>query len=88
MSMTHVICPRCLGDGEEPGVPWDDELGKPLCSLCEGNGEVSPAIAEEYQEEDRFCGALADAVGHGQIKDLENGFAAQFTRLRLGGSHV
>lgn len=39
-------------------------------------------------EKDSFCGALADAVGNGQIKDLENGFAAQFTKMRLGGSYV
>lgn len=39
-------------------------------------------------EKDSFCGFLVDAISKGQVKDLENGFAAQFTRLRLGGSHV
>ncbi len=42
-----VVCPRCGGDGEEPGAPYDLEDGTPLCTLCKGNGEVT-----EWKEDD------------------------------------
>lgn len=36
------------------------------------------------REKDAFCSALIKAIDAGHINDLENGFAATFTRLRLG----
>lgn len=35
-------------------------------------------------KKDEFCSFLINALDHNQIKDLENGFASQFTRMRLG----
>lgn len=46
----HVTCPRCDGDGEEPGAPssWRERI---VCSLCEGVGLVDTEKASEYEEE-------------------------------------
>ena len=47
-----VDCPRCLGDGDEPGVPYDHyEYGVALCNLCLGGGEVPQDKALAYSEE-------------------------------------
>lgn len=51
MKKDFVICPRCDGDGEEPGAPFDEQLGKALCDLCVGSGEVTTSQAEEYNYE-------------------------------------
>lgn len=45
-----VVCPHCLGDGEEPGAPIDD-LGTAICTLCNGSGEVPESIAIEYEND-------------------------------------
>jgi DnaJ-class molecular chaperone len=46
-----VVCPRCGGDGEEPGAPVSlDEVW--LCSLCDGKGAVPPEKAAAFSEED------------------------------------
>jgi hypothetical protein len=37
------------------------------------------------KRQDSFCGFLVDAIDNDQVKDLGNGFAAKFTRIRLGG---
>ena len=37
-------------------------------------------------KKDEFCGFLIKAIDNDQLKDLENGFAVQFTRLRLGAA--
>ena len=44
-----VDCPRCEGDGEEPGVPvsW----GYVPCDLCLGDGEVTEEMADQYEED-------------------------------------
>ena len=46
-----VFCPRCNGDGEEPGVPVDDKDGTPVCLLCQGTGEVTIMESIEYAED-------------------------------------
>jgi len=38
--MATKDCPRCGGTGEEPGAPFDDVAGKPLCGRCDGGGSV------------------------------------------------
>lgn len=48
---TLVTCPRCNGDGEEPGAPIDLELGTALCNLCHGKREVRKYVADRYEEE-------------------------------------
>ena len=42
-------CPRCLGDGEEPGAPIDLENGTALCLLCEGAGDVADSKLKERE---------------------------------------
>lgn len=49
--MNWIICPRCEGDGEEPGAPLDLD-GVWLCSCCNGEGEVTEKQAQEYLEDD------------------------------------
>jgi hypothetical protein len=34
--------------------------------------------------QDRFCTYLIKCIDNNQVRDLENGFAAEFTRIRLG----
>ena len=34
--------------------------------------------------QDEFCGFLIKCIDNDEVKDLENGYAAQFTRIRLG----
>jgi hypothetical protein len=34
--------------------------------------------------QDRFCTYLIKCIDNNQVKDLENGFAVEFTRIRLG----
>lgn len=46
-----VVCPRCEGEGEEPGAPIDLELGTAFCTLCHGGGEVRKCVADRYEEE-------------------------------------
>ena len=46
-------CPRCEGDGEEPGAPVDLEDGVALCGLCHGKGYVTLRVAlDHYTEEE------------------------------------
>lgn len=46
-----VCCPRCDGEGEEPGAPIDLKSGTALCDLCHGRREVTAKQAKQYQEE-------------------------------------
>lgn len=39
-------------------------------------------------EKDRFCGMLSDAIDKDQLKDLASGWAAEFTRARLGKMEI
>lgn len=50
--LTMVTCPRCDGDGEEPGVPSSYPLSMRLCSVCHGDGEVTQERAAEYAEDE------------------------------------
>jgi hypothetical protein len=55
-----VDCPLCSGSGLLfPGatcgmwaglLPWPDDVTSELCDLCDGDGEVSPLVAAEYEE--------------------------------------
>lgn len=52
-SQTQVTCPRCDGDGEEPGAPASPfEFMR--CSLCDGTGNTSAAHAILYAIESDF----------------------------------
>jgi hypothetical protein len=44
----RLRCPHCQGDGEEPCAPVDEELGTPLCSVCQGRRTLSLKKALEY----------------------------------------
>lgn len=44
----QITCPRCNGDGEEPGAPVSTE-GKATCDLCDGQGTASRSLVEDYQ---------------------------------------
>jgi len=48
---SRVICPRCDGDGCEPGVPYDEMYGRPLCNLCQGDGRIWDIAAADYEFE-------------------------------------
>jgi DnaJ-class molecular chaperone len=49
--LTVVDCPRCDGDGEEPGAPVDPcEIA--LCDLCGGKGEVLKEVATRYLQDE------------------------------------
>ena len=45
---TNIECPRCCGEGEEPGMPISLD-GIPLCTLCNGSGDIDPD-SEEYRD--------------------------------------
>lgn len=46
-----VKCPRCDGDGEEPGAPIEDDGSVALCALCGGKSFVPARTREEYLAE-------------------------------------
>jgi DnaJ-class molecular chaperone len=52
MKPLKIECPRCDGDGEEPGAPVDLVDGTALCGLCDGHGMVSQARVREYEREE------------------------------------
>ena len=39
---SQVDCPRCGGEGEEPGSPMENDGHLALCSGCGGTGSVRP----------------------------------------------
>lgn len=47
----YTTCPRCEGDGEEVGAPVCLD-GRWLCTLCDGNGEVTLALESAYLTEE------------------------------------
>lgn len=50
MTPTLMTCPRCDGDGEEPGAPFNPDDGLALCLECDGRGEVpSPNMGQARQ---------------------------------------
>lgn len=51
MFTKDVVCPHCEGCGEEPGAPIDLKHGLAICTLCDGDGYVDEATAEEYLKE-------------------------------------
>lgn len=54
---TPAVCDHCQGGGEEPGAPFDMELGQPLCLVCKGTGEYTP------EEDDDTPAAALKAAG-------------------------
>ena len=60
----YVFCPRCDGEGDEPGAPVDWKEGRAICEFCLGSGVVSPERSQEYAiemedfEEDAIANSL------------------------------
>ena len=54
----NAACPRCCGDGHEPGAPVEDD-GEvhALCSECRGSGTrvIDCECSEEHQAQDTVC---------------------------------
>jgi hypothetical protein len=55
-----VDCPLCGGTGLlfpdatcgmwSGLIPWPDDITSEICDLCDGDGEVSPLVAAEYEQ--------------------------------------
>lgn len=45
-SCSTVICPRCIGSGDDPDHAY-------ICDLCEGEQEVPPILSAMYKQEQK-----------------------------------
>lgn len=52
----HAPCPRCEGEGEEPGAPEEPD-GTCRCLLCAGRGRVPLGVARASAMIDELEGA-------------------------------
>lgn len=46
--MSKTLCPKCLGSGQPMTPKKDTGFEYKICSLCEGKGEVSLELEEDF----------------------------------------